>query len=117
MVRHDVRDYSKENVERVLQEISDSEPVKLNTVVFKLGPSIDDHVEEAVATLVENDVIGCRDSFLKTHINFSPWDTIIYDGIADHYIGINEDDTLYLREHAYEDFDVDQSQKKAVASD
>lgn len=101
MVRSDIRDYTKENVLRVLNFISENEPVNINEVIFYLGPKIPQNVEDAVQTLFDENVIGSREAFLKTQINFSPWDTIIYDGIADSFIGVDENNNLYLKDKVH----------------
>ncbi len=106
MVRADTRDYTNKNVLTVLRFISENEPVNINEVVFSLGPEIKQNIDDAVETLCKENVIGSRESFLKTHINFSPWDTIIYDGIADSFIGVNEDKNLYLKEKAHDKYNL-----------
>mgnify|MGYP006305727355 CR=1 FL=1 len=104
MVRIKTRDYTKDDVLTVFKEIHRQEPVNINTIVFELGPNINEQINSAVDTLFEEDVIGSKEAFLKTHINFSPWDTIIYDGIAESYIGVDEDKLLYLKDKSMEEF-------------
>jgi len=106
MVRIKTRDYTKENVLTVFKEIHEKEPIKINTIVFELGPNINEKIDSAVNTLFEEEVIGSKEAFLKTHINFSPWDTIIYDGIAESYIGVNDDKLLYLKDKSMNEFNL-----------
>ncbi len=108
MVRTDTRDYTSENVLTVLRFISNNEPININEVVFSLGPEIKENINEAVDVLYEENVIGSRESFLKTHINFSPWDTIIYDGIADAFIGVDENKELYLKQKSLDKYNLNQ---------
>lgn len=106
MVRCKTRDYDKKDVLKVLKLLNKKEPVKMNEIVFTLGPKTTEKVENAVKTLVEENIIGSRDSFLKTHVNFNPWDTIIYDGIADAYIGVDENKMLYLKNKSRTEYDI-----------
>jgi hypothetical protein len=114
MVRSNERDYEKEDVIKVLRFINEKEPVKINDIIFSLGPDINTPIENAVKTLVDENIIGSRDSFLKTHVNFNPWDTITYDGIADKYIGVDENDMLYLKNKSRKEYDIP---SKRVMSD
>jgi len=112
MVRSNTRDYEKQDVLKVLKLIYEKEPVSLNDIVFSLGPKIDDDIEKAVKTLIDKEVIGSRDSFLKTHVNFNPWDTITYDGIADNYIGVDNDKMLYLKDKTINEYDISKNKMK-----
>lgn len=114
MVRTDERDYEKEDVLKVFTALNDKEPVDINELIFTLGPDINSNIEKAVQELIKENIIGSRDSFLKTHVNFNPWDTITYDGIADNYIGVDENKQLYLKNKAHEQYNID---KKRVLLD
>ncbi len=107
MVRIEKRDYTEEDVLKVLKFINKRDgEIKLNTILFNLGPEISEKIESAVQSLVEENVIGSRDSFLKAHINYSPYDTIIYDGIADNYIGVKKNNNLYLKNKSRDEFKI-----------
>lgn len=110
MVKIKERTYNDENIHTVLQLINEREPVEINKIIFSLGPEIDSSIENAVKTLVNEDVIGSRDSFLKTHINFNPWDTIIYDAISNGYIGVNKNKMLYLKDKSRKEYNIQQKQ-------
>ncbi len=112
MVRSNTRDYEKQDVLKVLNLIYEEEPVNLNDIVFSLGPKIDDDVEQAIKTLIDKEIIGSRNSFLKTHVNFNPWDTITYDGIADNYIGVNSDKMLYLKDKTHNEYNISTDKMK-----
>ncbi len=106
MVRHETRNYTIEDTRKVLSYICNNEPVRLNDVILDLGPDIELEIIEAVDILFEKGVIGNKEAFLKTHIDFNPWDTIVYDGIDDDYIGVKSNYDLYLTESAYDNFDL-----------
>lgn len=113
MVRTEKREYNRKDVLKVFNKINDSDgSLTLNQIVFDLGPDINENIEAAVQELVDEKVIGSRDSFLKTHINFSPWDTIIYDGIADDYIGVGPNNKLYLKNKSRDEFNLSKPRTK-----
>ncbi len=106
MVRTNTRNYSENHVIQILEYISKNEPIKINQVIFKFGPNIDKNIKNAINVLYEENIIGSKESFLKTHVDFSPWDTIIYDGIADSFIGVDENKNLYLKNKSYEKYNI-----------
>ncbi len=106
MVRTDTRKYTEDDVLQLLKYISEHEPVEINDVIFSFGPEINSDIQKAIDLLYKEDIIGSKESFLKTHIDFSPWDTIIYDGISDSFIGVDENKMLYLKNKSYKNYNL-----------